>query len=71
MKLKLSQLDSLCYNPETQRITFFTNLNGCDIPVSEVPKDLGDTHFFSTKVPELTSMTGVTLTDIHNGQTIH
>ncbi|UAW01203.1 hypothetical protein [Vibrio phage BUCT194] len=67
----MKKFDFVEYNPFRKQVSFFVKLNGCDVLVSTVNKDLGDCTHLPSNINTLSRMTGITLQDIQNGYIIH
>lgn len=62
------EITAVRYDPMSKRVIFYTKINGYEIPFSHVYKDLGDQAYLPTNINRITSMTGITWSDITNGQ---
>jgi hypothetical protein len=67
----MKKFDFIEYNSFRKQVSFFVKLNGCNVLVSTVNKDLGDCMHLPTNLTTLQRMTGITLQDIENGTIIH
>ena len=71
MQFNLANISSIEYSSVSHRITFFTRLNGYELPISVVKKDLGDNPHISSNLVFFMTTYNITKEDIHNGFVLH
>lgn len=62
------KISSVRYDPMFKRVVFYTKFKGLEIPFSYVYKNLGSNAYVPINLNRLTSMTGITWSDIIQGQ---